>query len=159
MPRNSAGVYTLPPTNPVVPFTTIATSWANPTLSDIGNELTNSLDRTGRGGMLASFRLYDGTLSQPGLSWLNEPNMGLWRNGSGVMNFAVSGANVLQMSSGKVTSFGVLDIRNSAEFRLTGAKNWEIDNPDGDLWITPSATVDGSDWDIAKSYIFDALPT
>lgn len=99
MPRNSSGVYTLPGSNPVVPFTTIATSWANPTMSDIASELTNSLDRSGRGGMLAPFRIFDGTLAQPGLAFLNDPTLGLWRSGSGTIQAANAGAVMAQIDS------------------------------------------------------------
>lgn len=85
MPRNSAGVYTLPSGNPVVTSTLISSSWANPTMSDIGNELTNSLDRSGRGSMLAPFKNVDGTVSLPGMTWGNEPSTGFYRKGVAVM--------------------------------------------------------------------------
>jgi hypothetical protein len=48
MSRNASGVYALPAGNPVVDGTEIEASWANDTLSDIGNELTNSIDKGGR---------------------------------------------------------------------------------------------------------------
>lgn len=48
MARDSSGVYTLPAGNPVVTGTAISTSWANTTLTDIGNELSNSIDKGGR---------------------------------------------------------------------------------------------------------------
>lgn len=47
MPRNANGIYTLPPLNPVVPFTVIATQWANTTLPDIAAALTNSIAADG----------------------------------------------------------------------------------------------------------------
>lgn len=48
MSRDGSGTYTLPAGNPVVTLTTIATAWANTTLQDIANELTNSIDKAGR---------------------------------------------------------------------------------------------------------------
>lgn len=54
MSRNSSGVYTLPAGNPVITGTVIASTWANPTMSDIANEITNSVDRAGRGSPLAN---------------------------------------------------------------------------------------------------------
>lgn len=48
MSRDSSGTYTLPAGNPVVNGTAIDPSWANTTLTDIGSELTNSLDKAGR---------------------------------------------------------------------------------------------------------------
>lgn len=101
MPRNSSGVYSLPSgVNPVVPSTIIATSWANPTLTDIASEITNSLDRNGRGGMLAAFKIADGTVSLPGLAFTNEPGLGLWRSASNTMHAAVVGANVQTWGAG-----------------------------------------------------------
>jgi len=99
MPRNGSGVYTLPAGNPVVPGTTIESTWANDTLEDVANELTNSLSRTGAGGMLAPFRIADGNVSAPGLSYLNETNTGLYRSGSGSAWMSVLGVNVAQFST------------------------------------------------------------
>lgn len=42
MSRNGAGIYSLPSGNPVVTGTTISSTWANNTLSDIATALTNS---------------------------------------------------------------------------------------------------------------------
>lgn len=99
MPRNSSGVYTLPGGNPVTPGDVIEAEWANTTLEDVANELTNSLSRTGAGGMLAPFRIADGNISAPGLSYLNETNTGLYRSGSGSTWMAVLGVNVAQFST------------------------------------------------------------
>jgi hypothetical protein len=54
MPRNASGIYSLPAGNPVVAGTVIEPDWANPTLADIGNELTQSLPRTGTAAMAAN---------------------------------------------------------------------------------------------------------
>ena len=43
MSRNGSGTYTLPAGNPVVTGTTISSTWANNTLSDIQNALTQSI--------------------------------------------------------------------------------------------------------------------
>lgn len=99
MPRNGSGVYTLPAGNPVVPGTTIDAAWANSTLEDIGNELTNSLSRTGAGGMLGPFRVVSGTVTAPGLSFSAETNSGLYRSGAGSIWMSILGANVAQFSS------------------------------------------------------------
>jgi hypothetical protein len=103
MPRNLSGVYTLPAGNPVVPGTTIDAAWANSTLEDISNELTNSLSRTGAGGMLAPFRIADGNVTGPGLSFLNETNTGYYRVGAGSVAFSILGVNTLQMNTTSVT--------------------------------------------------------
>lgn len=48
MSRNGSGTYTLPAGNPVVTGTTISSSWANTTLTDIANSLTGSLASDGQ---------------------------------------------------------------------------------------------------------------
>lgn len=48
MARNGAGTYTLPAGNPVVTGTTISSTWANNTLSDIGGALTQSIAKDGQ---------------------------------------------------------------------------------------------------------------
>ena len=107
MPRNSSGVYTLPAGNPVVPGTTIDAAWANDTLEDLANEVTNSLSRTGAGGMLAPFRLADGTVTAPGIAWLNETNSGLYRSGAGSTWMSILGVNTVQFSTvGLTIPFG-----------------------------------------------------
>lgn len=48
MPRNGSGTYNLPAGNPVVTGTTISSTWANTTLSDIGTALTQSIASNGQ---------------------------------------------------------------------------------------------------------------
>jgi hypothetical protein len=91
MPRDSNGNYTLPSGNPVVSGEVISTSWANPTLSDVAAEMTNSLDRSGRGGMLAPFKFLDGTAGAPGMSWTSEPTTGFYRAALSDMRATVAG--------------------------------------------------------------------
>lgn len=43
MPRNALGVYTLPAGNPTLPGTKVSSTWANTTLADIAQALTDSL--------------------------------------------------------------------------------------------------------------------
>jgi hypothetical protein len=90
MPRDSSGNYTLPAGNPVVTGTLIAATWANATMPDLGNEVTLSLDRQGRGGMLAALRLFDGTSGAPGLAFSSEVASGLWRQGAGELRMGIA---------------------------------------------------------------------
>lgn len=48
MARNGSGTYVLPAGNPVVTGTTISSTWANNTLTDIGNALTQSIANDGQ---------------------------------------------------------------------------------------------------------------
>ena len=48
MARNGSGTYVLPAGNPVTTGTTISSTWANTTLSDIGSALTGSISTDGQ---------------------------------------------------------------------------------------------------------------
>ena len=52
--RNGAGTYILPAGNPVVTNTTVSSTWANTTLSDIGAALTQSLSNDGQTPVVAN---------------------------------------------------------------------------------------------------------
>lgn len=65
MPRNSQGLYTLPPSNPVAPNTLIESAWANTTMEDIGAALTGSLPRDGSAPMTGALILKTGQPTQP----------------------------------------------------------------------------------------------
>ena len=99
MPRDGSGVYTLPPGNPVVPLTTITTTWANPTMSDISVALSDSLSRSGKGGMTASLRGPDGSKAQPTFSFTNEPATGRYRASDGVVVEAVDGNDIVRYTT------------------------------------------------------------
>src|SRR5512135_3194578 len=48
MSRNGSGTYSLPAGNPVVTSTTISSTWANTTLSDIATAITGSIAADGQ---------------------------------------------------------------------------------------------------------------
>jgi hypothetical protein len=89
--RNSSGTHTLPAGNPVTPGTSISTTWANNTLGDISQSLTDSLDRNGKGGMLSPLRVPNGSLSAPTLSWTNDTDTGLYLVGDANPAMTVAG--------------------------------------------------------------------
>lgn len=120
MPRNSSGVYTLPAGNPVTAGTTIDATWANSTLNDLANEITNSLDRYGNGGMLASFRFSDGTVSAPGMSWINETTTGFYRAGAGQMWVSVQSTQVAQFTVNGITLPAGKNIAIGGTLNVTG---------------------------------------
>lgn len=106
MPRNTGGTYTRPASNPVSTGTTITSNWANETTSDIATELTNSLDRGGRGGMAAPLQLADGTAAAPGLTFVTDADLGFYRAGANDMR-AVALATALQTWTPTRVGFGV----------------------------------------------------
>lgn len=113
MSRNASGTYTLPASNPVVSGTTIATAWANTSLADLAAEVTDSLSRSGKGGMLTSLKLGDGTVTAPAVTFTNETNSGLYRAAASDMRLAVGGVDRLRLT-GTLAGF-------STEVNLTGS--------------------------------------
>lgn len=99
MPRDSNGLYTLPAGNPVVSDTTISSSWANTTLADIAAEIQDSLDRSGKGGMLVSFNFSNGTVGNPGITFTNDTTTGLRLNAANDMRAVASGTDVAKFTS------------------------------------------------------------
>ena len=108
--RNGSGTYSLPNTgsipNPVVTGTTITSAWANGTLSDISTELTSSLDRQGRGAMLAPLQLVSGNAGAPGLTFSSEATSGLYRAGANDIRLSIDSTAVQQWTDveNKVTA-------------------------------------------------------
>lgn len=123
--RNVSGTYSLPAGNPVVSGTPITTTWANNTLNDISTELTNSLDRTGKGGMLAAVRTVDGTVTAPAYSFTNETGTGLYRIGASDLGLSLAGVKALEFTattttvSSALTVTGALTVSGAAS--VTGA--------------------------------------
>lgn len=103
MSRNSSGTYTLP-LPPVVAGETIEAEWANTTGDDIAQALTDSLDRYGRGGMLAPFKFIDGTVAAPGMAFTNEPSSGFYREGLGIVSLALQGVQGAKFTAAGVTA-------------------------------------------------------
>jgi hypothetical protein len=82
-------------------------------MSDIANEITNSLDRGGRGGMTGPFGVVDGTLAAPGLRFTTDSDNGLRRTGVNTWTLVAAGVDIMQVDingltllSGSVTNFG-----------------------------------------------------
>lgn len=101
MPRDSNGLYTLPAGNPVISGSVITPTWANPTMNDLGDEMSDSLSRSGQGGMLVPFEFTDGDQSNPGMSWTAEPSTGFYRAGTLDMRATVGAQDVAQFVFGE----------------------------------------------------------
>ncbi len=110
MSRNASGTYTLPSGNPVVTGTLIESTWANNTLSDLATAMTDSLSRSGQGGMTAALRIVDGTVGAPGLAFANETGSGMYRTASGDYSFAVLGSQKIRCRSTGVDVTGTLGV-------------------------------------------------
>jgi hypothetical protein len=79
MPRSGAGTYNPPGTYPPTPGSLISLDDYKALVNDIVSEITDSLSRSGKGGMLAAVRGVDGTQSAPAFSFTSDPDTGLAR--------------------------------------------------------------------------------
>ena len=140
MPRDTAGNYTLPAGNPVASGEIISASWANSTMNDLGQSLSASLDRYGRGGMLAPFQFTDGTASAPGATWSNEPTTGLYRAAYGDLRFTLTGTDVQRWTSANAYLW-----RNSQWEEILTQAGGGGDTTINNLVVTGSFTSPGID--------------
>lgn len=97
--RSSSGTYTLPSGNPVSTGQTITSTLWNNTHSDLATEVTNSLDRGGRGAMTAPLQVVAGTVTAPGLTFATETNSGLYRAATNDIRVGVAATNVQRWST------------------------------------------------------------
>jgi hypothetical protein len=81
-----------------VPGTVIEADWANPTMGDLGNAITDSLSRSGQGGMLVPFKNADGTMAAPGMTWANESSSGWYRKANNEFWYSVGNDDVFQIT-------------------------------------------------------------
>ena len=111
MSRNGSGTYTLPAGNPVVTGTTISSTWANNTLTDIATALTGSLAADGQ--TTATGNLQMGNNRITGLA------DGLASTDAATVNQIPSGATFLLKAS------NLSDVANATTARgnLTAAKS------------------------------------
>lgn len=116
--RNAAGTYSLPLSS-VVAGNTITSTWANTTLSDLATEITNSLDRGGRGAMTAPLQLSNGTVSLPSLTFGSDTDSGLYRIGANNIGIAVNGAKVGDVGTTGIAVTGLLSATTT--LAVTGA--------------------------------------
>lgn len=94
MSRDANGNYVLPPGNPVQSGTVIEAVWANTTMSDLGpEEITDSLSRSGKGGMIAPLKLVDGSVDTPSLTFNSDFDIGLFKPAEGQVGVAIDGVN------------------------------------------------------------------
>lgn len=168
MARNASGTHSLPAGNPVASGTTISSTWANDTMDDFSSEITNSLDRNGKGGMLAALRGIDGVIGGPAYSWTSETNSGMYRAAAGDVRISVLGVDIVRFLSGtglqlwsgsqwdtvEITTGGLDNVVEDTTPQLGG--NLDVNGKSivsasgGDIAITPDTSgdiiLDGQKW-------------
>lgn len=93
MPRDVTGTYNLPGTvNPVITGTAITANWANTTLDDIAEALTESASTDGSSQYTGPIKAWNGTSSTPSYAWALEANTGWYRAAAAKIAFVVGSA-------------------------------------------------------------------
>lgn len=128
--RNSAGTYSNV-SGPFIGGTVISKTDFNNQWSDYAAALTDSLSRSGKGGMTSPLLGIDGTVGLPSFAFTAEPGTGIYRRGLHDLGLAVNGAGILHATSSGVAVTGTLgvsgdvtlqhDLAVSGATTLTGA--------------------------------------
>jgi hypothetical protein len=96
--RNSSG--TMSAINgPYAAPNVISSSVINARFADIETEITDSLDRSGKGPMLAPLRLTNGTFAAPSLTFDSDTDTGIYRIGANNLGVTANGAKVLDVAT------------------------------------------------------------
>ena len=152
MPRNSSGTYSLPAGNPVVSATQISTTWANNTLNDLKAEMTDSLSRSGKGGMSAALALFAGVVGSPGLQFSDEPTTGLYWPSAGLVRLGIQGTELVEFGSNYQKLSGTAPaLRLNETDAAANNKLWDILASGEDLHFrTLTDALVGTDWMVVQ---------
>ena len=102
MSRNGSGTYNLPTGNPVVTGTTITTTWANTTLTDIASALSGSVAADGQTPMSGALNMASNKIVR-----LSTPN-------------ASTDAVTKAYADGLVSALGTMSTQNANSVAITG---------------------------------------
>lgn len=138
--RNSGGTFTYTaPGGPVAATgQTISSAWANTSLTEIQSALTDSLSRSGLGGMSAPLKLVDGTAAAPGINFSSSANTGLYYTAGPTFNVGAGGVNALACTASGCTVPGTFEVTNDVTFSSAASVG-------GALTASGAVTLDGTD--------------
>lgn len=141
--RNSSG--TMSTLNTFVSGTTISSTNVNANFADIATEITDSLDRSGKGPMLAPLRLTNGTFAAPSLTFDSDTDTGIYRIGANNLGVTANGAKVLDVATTGLGVTGTLsasgDVTASTKLGVGGAPTNMLD-----LTIAGTASTTVGTW-------------
>ncbi|MEQ1572787.1 MAG: hypothetical protein ABL993_00940 [Vicinamibacterales bacterium] len=161
MSRDASGNYTLPGVvNPVVSGTAITSTWGNSTLADLQTAMTDSLDRNGRGSMLAPLKATDGTNALPSLTFANDTNTGIYRIGTDSIGFATGAVLRLTLDTAGFTStlpwVAPLGAVGTPSYAFVGDLNTGFYSPGADQIAVSINGVQAAAWSANRNAVFNA---
>jgi hypothetical protein len=127
--RNSSGTYTTPST--FVAGNVISAASMNANFADLATEMTDSLDRSGKGPMLAPLRITNGTFALPSLTFDTDTDTGIYRIGANNLGVTAAGAKVLDVATTGLGVTGALSITNTGSAAANAATFFEASLANG----------------------------
>ena len=99
MARDSGGTWSAPNLWPAVDGTVGTAAQVNQLMNDLGGEITDSLSRSGKGGMTAAFKVANGSAGSPSIAFSNDSAVGIYRSASGEASIVAGGAAVAKWTT------------------------------------------------------------
>jgi hypothetical protein len=96
--RGGTGTYSLY-ASPVVSGTTISSTYWNNTLADLATEITDSLSRSGKGGMLAPLALTVGSVTAPSIYFSGDTNTGIYTTFADDLAITAGGVKAIEFGA------------------------------------------------------------
>lgn len=120
MPRNGSGTFTLVAGNPVVSGTPISSTVQNNTMSDVGNEITNSIPRDGTAAPTNNLPMGNFKITGLGAGTVltDSAQLGQVQSGSALYLTAVAGADTI---TGNLTTPALASYAAGNTFRFVAA--------------------------------------
>jgi hypothetical protein len=164
MARDVNGNYSVPNGTAAASGASISSSAYNTFLADLAAALTDSLSRSGNGGMLAPLTFDDGSVNAPTLAFTDEPTTGIYRAASGEINVSIEATKVLTVKGTGVYSeqphYQMVGVSYAAvcdvadDFTITGA--WDFT---GSLEVDGGPVLSHNDTALNSGKIFVASGT
>jgi hypothetical protein len=105
-------------------------------MADVAAALTDSLSRTGDGGMSVPILFPDGTVSLPSIAFTNEPDTGMYLALTGRIGFSIDGVEAMEIQANALYQKGTSDsaVRKRGVWTMGGVQRplvWVVDATGG----------------------------
>lgn len=129
----SSGTFSLVSGNPVVTGTTISSTWANNTLSDIATGLSTCILKNGTQTLTADIpfagfgatnvriRAIDGLVGTPGMTFDLDTDNGFYRIGTNNVGFSLGGTKLIDFSAALVSVTGNVQANSTTNAQLVAS--------------------------------------